>query len=102
MQAHADKVACHNIRPLLSLHCQVDILSSGDEVSEVVDFVRQNAVRLLGVEGPRVLPVSSRAAMEAKAAAAAAGDGECTRVGREVRDLVPELAGAEAEGGECA
>ena len=71
------------MQPLLSLHCQVDILSSGSEVSEVVDFVRQNAVRLLGVEGPRVLPVSSRAAMEAKAAAAAAEGGECSQLGRQ-------------------
>lgn len=56
-------------------HAQVDILSSGEEVGEVVEFVRQNAERLLGVETPRVLPVSSRAAMEAKIAAAD-GNGE--------------------------
>lgn len=58
-----------NLHPPTHL-TQVDILSSGKEVVEVVEFVRQNAERLLGVETPRVLPVSSRAAMEAKIAAA--------------------------------
>ena len=59
----------------MSFHSQVDILTSDTEVDEVVEFVRANATRLLGVEAPRVLPVSSRTAMEAKVAAAG-GEGE--------------------------
>lgn len=36
-------------------YAQVDILSSDEEVQEVVDFVAQNAKRLLGVETAQVL-----------------------------------------------
>ena len=48
---------------------KVDILANGDEVEEVVRFVRSGASRLLGVEGTQVLPVSARTALEAKMAA---------------------------------
>ena len=37
-----------------------------DELEEVVSFVADNACRLLNVDGARVLPVSCRAALEAK------------------------------------
>ncbi|KAL4458908.1 hypothetical protein ABPG75_013773 [Micractinium tetrahymenae] len=47
---------------------KIDILSSPTEVAEVVSFVRSNASRVLGVDDPQVLPVSARAAMEAKLA----------------------------------
>lgn len=45
-----------------------DILSSEAEVQEVVAFVRSNASRVLGVDDPQVIPVSARAAIEAKLA----------------------------------
>lgn len=47
---------------------KVDLLSSEAEVDEVVGFVRENAGRLLDVRDARVLPISARAAMEAKLA----------------------------------
>lgn len=47
---------------------KVDILASADEVAEVVDFVAANAQRLLGVEAANVMPISARAALEAKLA----------------------------------
>ncbi|PRW59965.1 putative transmembrane GTPase FZO- chloroplastic isoform A [Chlorella sorokiniana] len=53
---------------ILSSATEVDILSSATEVEEVVAFVRSNAARVLGVDEPQVLPVSARAAMEAKLA----------------------------------
>ena len=45
---------------------KVDILANDDEVREVVQFVGDNATRLLGVERSQVLPVSARSALEAK------------------------------------
>ncbi len=45
---------------------KVDILASDAEVAEVVDFVADNAGRLLGVETAQVLPVASRRALAAK------------------------------------
>lgn len=47
---------------------KADLLSSSDEVAEVVEFVAGNAAKLLGVEGAHVLPVSARVAAEAKLA----------------------------------
>ena len=47
---------------------KVDILSSEAEVTEVSNFVAANAQRLLGVESANVLPISARAALEAKLA----------------------------------
>ena len=47
---------------------QVDILSNDGEVQEVVKFVSDNAQRLLNVESARVMPISSRMALEAKLA----------------------------------
>jgi len=47
---------------------QVDILSSDDEVQEVVKFVSDNAKRVLNVDAARVIPVSSRLALDAKLA----------------------------------
>lgn len=47
---------------------KVDILASSTEVAEVADFVATNAQRLLGVEAANVLPISARAALEAKLA----------------------------------
>lgn len=47
---------------------QVDILSSDDEVHEVVKFVSDNAKRVLKVDAARVIPVSSRLALDAKLA----------------------------------
>ena len=41
----------------LHQHTQTDILSSAQEVEEVVSFVRSNAARVLGVDEPQVLPV---------------------------------------------
>jgi hypothetical protein len=43
-----------SVGALRSLVPQVDILSSDEEVQEVVDFVAQNARRLLGVETAQV------------------------------------------------
>ena len=43
-----------------------DLLASQGEVTEVVGFVSDNAARLLGVEGAKVVPVSARLATEAK------------------------------------
>ena len=51
---------------------KVDALQGAGELEQVVGFVADNAQRLLGLAGPgacRVLPVSARAAMEAKMAA---------------------------------
>ena len=47
---------------------KVDILSNDREVQEVTRFVGDSATRLLGVERTQVLPVSARAALEAKLA----------------------------------
>ena len=47
---------------------KVDILSRHEEVAEVADFVAANAQRLLGVEAAKVLPISARAALDAKLA----------------------------------
>ncbi|KAK9811735.1 hypothetical protein WJX72_009255 [[Myrmecia] bisecta] len=47
---------------------KVDILSDDREVQEVSQFVADNAQRLLGVEAAKVLPVSSRSAIDAKLA----------------------------------
>lgn len=47
---------------------KVDILSSDDEVQEVVKFVSDNAKRVLNVDAARVIPVSSRLALDAKLA----------------------------------
>lgn len=46
----------------------MDILSSDDEVQEVVKFVSDNAKRVLNVDAARVIPVSSRLALDAKLA----------------------------------
>ncbi|GAX76842.1 hypothetical protein CEUSTIGMA_g4288.t1 [Chlamydomonas eustigma] len=46
---------------------KVDMLGSVDEVAEVKRFVFENAQRLLKLDSPNVLTVSSRAAMRAKA-----------------------------------
>ena len=48
---------------------KVDILARQEEISEVSDFVADNAQRLLGVEAANVLPISARAALDAKLAA---------------------------------
>ena len=53
---------------LLWCCAQVDILSSDDEVQEVVKFVSDNAKRVLNVDAARVIPVSSRLALDAKLA----------------------------------
>ena len=45
---------------------KVDILANTVEAQEVAEFVKNNAMRLLGVDNPRVLTVSARGAMEAK------------------------------------
>ncbi|KAL3157911.1 hypothetical protein ABBQ32_012318 [Trebouxia sp. C0010 RCD-2024] len=47
---------------------KVDILSNDDEVQEVVQFVSDNAKRVLNVDTARVIPVSSRLALDAKLA----------------------------------
>ena len=47
---------------------KVDILARQEEVVEVADFVADNAQRLLGVEAAKVLPISARAALDAKLA----------------------------------
>ena len=47
---------------------KVDILSRQEEITEVSDFVADNAQRLLGVESANVLPISARAALDAKLA----------------------------------
>ena len=47
---------------------KVDILARQEEVAEVADFVADNAQRLLGVEAAKVLPISARAALDAKLA----------------------------------
>lgn len=51
-----------------SLCLQVDILSNDDEVQEVVQFVSDNAKRVLNVDTARVIPISSRLALDAKLA----------------------------------
>lgn len=58
---------------------QVDILSSDDEVQEVVKFVSDNAKRVLNVDAARVIPVSSRLALDAKLAVddGSAGEALC-------------------------
>lgn len=47
---------------------QVDILSNDEEVQEVVKFVSDNAKRVLNVDAARVIPISSRLALDAKLA----------------------------------
>lgn len=44
----------------------MDILSNDEEVQEVVKFVSDNAKRVLNVDAARVIPVSSRLALDAK------------------------------------
>jgi small GTP-binding protein len=53
---------------------KIDILRSADEVAEVVDYVSQNASRLLGVD-PEVFPVSALQAAEARDEAARTASG---------------------------
>jgi small GTP-binding protein len=53
---------------------KIDILRTADEVAEVVDYVSQNASRLLGVD-PEVFPVSALRAAEAEDGAARAASG---------------------------
>ena len=55
---------------------QVDILSNDDEVQEVVQFVSDNAKRVLNVDAARVIPVSSRLALDAKLAVGEEAAGE--------------------------
>ena len=55
---------------------QVDILSNDDEVQEVVQFVSDNAKRVLNVDTARVIPVSSRLALDAKLAVGDEATGE--------------------------
>lgn len=57
---------------------KVDLLTSESEVAEVSSFVEENARRLLGVDGARVVPVSARLAAEAKLACRAAERDEGT------------------------
>jgi small GTP-binding protein len=45
---------------------KVDLLSNNDEIQEVVEFVENNAKRLLGVEGAKAIPVSAKRATQAK------------------------------------
>lgn len=47
---------------------KVDILGSNDEVQEVIQFVGNNATRLLGVDQTQVLAISARRALQAKLA----------------------------------
>ena len=54
--------------PTPALHVQVDILSNDEEVQEVVEFVSDNAKRVLNVDAARVIPISSRLALDAKLA----------------------------------
>ncbi|EIE21598.1 hypothetical protein COCSUDRAFT_30102 [Coccomyxa subellipsoidea C-169] len=54
---------------------KVDILSGGDEVEEVAQFVSDNARRVLGVDAAKVLPVSARAALQAKLDATSSRNG---------------------------
>ena len=44
------------------------MLSNDSEVQEVVQFVADNAKRLLNVDAAKVIPVSSRLALDAKLA----------------------------------
>lgn len=55
---------------------QVDILSNDGEVQEVVQFVSDNAKRVLNVDTARVIPISSRLALDAKLAAGDEATGE--------------------------
>lgn len=57
---------------------KVDLLASEGEVGEVTGFVADNAARLLGVEGAKVVPVSARLAVEAKMASRTAEDDTST------------------------
>lgn len=43
-----------------------DLLSTEEELEEVLDFVKDNVSGLLGVNSPEVLPVSARSALNAK------------------------------------
>ena len=43
-----------------------DLLSTEEELEEVLDFVKDNVSGLLGVNSPEVLPVSARKALDAK------------------------------------
>ena len=45
---------------------KVDLLANNDEVHEVVEFVENNAKRLLSVQGAKAIPVSAKRATEAK------------------------------------
>eukprot|EP00889_Picochlorum_renovo_P008177 jgi/Picre1/35207/NNA_002669.t1 len=45
---------------------KVDLLANNDEVNEVVEFVENNAKRLLSVQGAKAIPVSAKRATEAK------------------------------------
>ena len=65
---------------------KVDILRSEDEVVEVVDYVTENATRLLGVK-PEVFPVSSKLAVEAEDGAEREASG-LPKVERYLRDTL--------------
>lgn len=45
---------------------KVDLLSNSEEIQAVVEFVENNATRLLGVEGAKAIPVSAKRATQAK------------------------------------
>lgn len=63
---HAYDLVCYGEAG--ACHVQVDILSNDGEVQEVVKFVSDNAQRLLNVDSARVMPISSRMALQAKLA----------------------------------
>jgi small GTP-binding protein len=65
---------------------KIDILRSEDEVVEVVDYVTENATRLLGVK-PEVFPVSSKLAVEAEDEAEREASG-LPKVERYLRDTL--------------
>lgn len=51
---------------------KIDLIEQDDELDQVLEFVRVNARRLLGME-PQIFPVSARLALQAKQAAHTAG-----------------------------
>lgn len=63
----------HSVLQFYSCVVQVDILSNDGEVQQVTDFVADNAQRLLNVDAAKVIPISSRLALEAKEAATTQG-----------------------------
>ena len=69
VQSQSHKHIAKETVTISGLSCsQVDLLSNDDEVKEVVQFVADNAKRLLNVDAARVIPVSSRLALDAKLA----------------------------------